>query len=115
MRIIAKFFLWLVTCAIPVVIAACYGMAYRYSKTGHVIDSETKEGIQGIEVTCLVGSDEHSMTYTGEDGYFWLEYDVRCDKLRIDDVDGEDNGGLYVGRTVDFCKDCEDITIELHK
>ena len=115
MRTIARFFLWLVTAAIPVVIAACYGMPYKYSKSGHVIDSETKEGIQGIQVTCVVNDSDYSMAYTYEEGAFVIEYDADCDALRVEDVDGEDNGGTYLPRTVAFCKDCQDITIELHK
>lgn len=115
MRIIAKFFLWLTTIAIPVVIAACYGMAYKFTKTGHVVDSETKAGIQGISVSCMVGGNVEAADTTYEDGSFWLEFNTACDELLVEDVDGEDNGGQYVDRSVPFCKDCEDITIELHK
>lgn len=115
MRTIAKFFLWLTTIALPVVIAACYGMPYRFSKTGHVVDSETKEGILGIEVACMRAGSAQATAYTLEDGSFWLEFNDPCDHYRVEDVDGEDNGGQYVSRDVEWCKDCEEITIELHK
>ncbi len=115
MRTISRFLLWLVTAALPVVIAACYGMAYRFTKSGHVVDSETKEGIPGIKIACMVDGNETATDYTYDDGSFWLEFNTACDHYRVEDVDGEDNGGLYVARDVDWCKDCEDITIELHK
>ena len=113
-RPLARLLLWLTTVAIPVFIAACYGAPYRYSKTGKVIDAESEDGIDGIQVTCVEGDYETSMAYTGPDGVFWLSYDAPCDALRIEDVDGEDHGGVYLPRTVPFDEDCAELTVELH-
>lgn len=114
MKLISKFFLWLIGVAIPVVIAACYGAPYGFSKSGKVIDSDSKSGINNIQVSCLSSGVEQDMAYTGSDGSFWLNYDY-CDELKIEDIDGEENGGTYLPRTIPFCEECEDLTIELHK
>jgi hypothetical protein len=113
-KLLSKFFLWLMGVAIPVVIAACYGPMYSYSKSGKVLDSDSKEGINNIQVSCLSGGTEQDMAYTNRDGTFWLTYDY-CDELKVEDIDGEDNGGIYLPRTIPFDPDCVDLTIELHK
>lgn len=114
MRTLAKFFLWLIGIAIPVVIAACYGMPARFSKSGKVIDSVTKQGIEGIQVTCVDGwglsYDATAHAYVG--GEFTLWYDDPCSELRLEDIDAEANG-LYQPRAVPFCHECESLTIEL--
>ncbi len=115
MRLIAKFFLWLISVAIPVVIAACYGAPFAYSKTGKVVDSETKEGVNGIQVACLLDGYEQDVAYSWEDGTFWIHYDAPCDSLHLEDVDGEDNGGYYEPRTVPIDEDCEELVVELHE
>jgi hypothetical protein len=112
MRIIAKFFLWLITVAIPVVIAACYGPLYKYSKSGKVVDSETQEGINGIQVSCMVGGSPWDVTYSDPQGEFLLMYDRPCDELQLEDVDGDQNG-RYLTTTAPFCEDCTTIAVEM--
>jgi hypothetical protein len=41
MRIISRFLLGIVTFVIPVVIAACYGLAYTFTQRGRVIDKNS--------------------------------------------------------------------------
>ena len=113
MRLVARFFLWLIGVAIPVFIAACYGAPYRFSRYGWVKDRTTRSGINGIEITCLIDGQPQSSTFSrdddecgpGEDcepGWFEIDPDVPCDELRLRDVDGMDNGGQYETRTVPF-------------
>jgi hypothetical protein len=115
MRLVARCFLWLLTVAVPVVIAACYGPMYRFSKSGKVIDSQTKEGINNIQVTCLRNGYEQDVAYSLTTGQFDIYYDAACDELLFEDIDGEENGGTYVQRTVEFCEECPEMTVELHK
>jgi hypothetical protein len=93
---LARIVLKLATLGIPVVIAACYGMPYQYSRQGRVIDKSTHLGIGGIRVTCL---DEEgavdSETRSGENGSFVLYYDQICATLMAEDDDGAENGGKY--------------------
>lgn len=112
MRLVARMFLWLIQVAIPIVIAACYGAPFRYSKSGHVIDANTKEGIDGIRVTCLENGNDWNNTYTYNSGYFEVYYDIPCDYLQFTDEDGPENGS-YRNRTIEFDQDCPDLTVEL--
>lgn len=112
MRLIARFFLWLLGIAIPIFIAACYGPPARFSKSGKVIDSESKQGVDGIEVSCLLGDQAEDITTTYGGGDFLLYFNTACDQLRFDDVDGDQNG-VYQSRTIPYCSDCQDITVEL--
>lgn len=116
MRLLAKMILWLMQVAIPIVIAACYGAPFRYSKSGKVIDSETRAGINGIRITCLENGNDWNTSYSFSDGHFDVFYDVPCEYLRFTDEDGPENGGHYAERLVPFDEDCPEITVELdHK
>ena len=117
MKLLAKFLLWLIGTAIPVFIAACYGAPYYWNtKSGQVIDSDSKEGIGGIQVTCIDSyGNAGDVSYSYEDGAFTVSYGQPCDHLLLEDVDGPDNGGQYVRRSVPFDEECEDLTIELHE
>jgi hypothetical protein len=112
-RTIARFLLWILTSAIPVFLAACYGAPYGYSKNGRVIDSESKEGISGIKVICSENGNDWNYSYSWTDGYFNVDYDVPCDKLVLVDEDGLENGGFYPRRVVPFDEDCDEITVEM--
>lgn len=115
LKLVARFCLWLIGIAIPVFIAACYGMPYRFSKNGRVIDAATGKGLNGVKVICLQGERDWNYEYTYHNGDFSLSYDSPCDAIRVDDVDGLDNGGEYASRTVPFCEECPDLTIELNR
>jgi len=111
----SRFLLWLIGVAIPVFIAACYGMPYQYSKRGRVVDRQTQEGIPNIMVTCVrAGNDQFSIP-SWDDGRFELSYDLPCDDVRLTDTDGVDNGGEYKQRVVSFCDTCGDIVVEMDK
>lgn len=113
MRTLKRALLWIVGTAIPITIAACYGVAYRFSKSGRVVDAATSVGITGVEVTCLVNNAEESLAYSGADGGFELSYDKVCDEVRAADVDGAENGGTYAAKTVAFDEDAAELVIEL--
>jgi len=111
-RMVCRFFLWLIGVAIPVFIAACYGMPYQYTKQGRVIDRQTQGGIGHIKVSCVQSGQTSTTTYTDAQGQFILDYDIPCDELQVTDVDGADNGA-YQQRAVPFCDDCPEIVVEL--
>jgi hypothetical protein len=91
-RSVARFLLWVVTGAVPFVIAACYGVMYSFSRSGRVVDAVTHQGIEGIQVTCRAGGYVQSGTTSWTDGQFLLEYDQPCETVDFTDVDGVANG-----------------------
>jgi hypothetical protein len=100
-RSVARFLLWIVTGAVPFVIAACYGVMYSFSRSGRVVDAVTHQGIEGIQVTCRIGGMSGSVTSSWTDGNFLLDYDQPCDEVQFVDVDGAANGS-YQATTVPF-------------
>ncbi len=114
---IAKPVLWLLTSAIPVFIAACYGAYYDESRAaGKVVDKETGEGIADILVSCLSpGGSVIDQTYTlAGDGAFeiWYQDLDPCETLRFEDVDGEVNGEFQV-LELPFDPEAGELTVEL--
>lgn len=102
-RLVLRFFI----VAIPVVIAACYGMAYRFTKRGRVIDQATRTGIENVTVTCDVAKQATYHAYSSADGSFYLQYDTPCDTVTAgDDV-------RYVKKAVPFDAAATEIVIEL--
>ncbi|MDD5309325.1 MAG: hypothetical protein PHU25_18575 [Deltaproteobacteria bacterium] len=125
MRWLAKPFLWLLTCIVPVFIAACYGAGFGVSDgpysdggsgrltraKGRVLNAITGLGIKGIHVICLwqVGTDDRAADDTYSlpgDGAFevWYEENSPCDVLRFEDVDGDDNGGHFAAHEEPFAE-----------
>jgi hypothetical protein len=93
MRQLARALLKLATLAIPVVIAACYGVQYAFSKSGKVIDKSTHAGINGIKVSCVLADGTvESECYSDSEGSFVLMFDNACSKVTAEDVDGTENG-----------------------
>jgi len=115
MKWLDKLLLGLMTAVAPVYIACAYGSPYSYDKHGKVVDADTKQGIEGIEVTCLRADQEVSVVDSGSDGSFVLSYDEPCDQARFVDIDGEDNGGLYQTNLVPFDEDAVNWTVEMSK
>ena len=115
-KIIKKAMLWIITAVIPVVVAACYGVMYAFQKTGRVIDKDTREGIDGIQVSCLVSSrnDVEDTAYTYE-GQFYLNYDRECNMLLFKDVDGEEGGGYYGEVIIPASEYDENVPVEMEK
>lgn len=111
MKHVSKWLLRAVTMAVPVVIAACYGMMYRYSRAGKVVDASTGTGIPGIQVTCLRGGLQDGLAMTDASGGFLLDYDA-CDELEAKDVDGTENGS-YQTKKIPFPPGSDDITVSL--
>ena len=112
MKWIAKFFLWLLSIAIPVFIAACYGPSVKYSKSGKIIDGQSRLGVQGIQVTCMVNGRVEDTAISEVNGDFIIWYNTPCDELHFKDVDGVSNG-QHPDQTETFCKDCPSIDVEL--
>jgi hypothetical protein len=132
-KYIARFLLRMMTLAVPVVIAACYGVPQDYTlRNGRVVDKDTQRGIPGIKVTCLTGDAGIFSTLTNgsmvdaglttldagastEDGTFQLNGGVDCTSLLAEDVDGPANGGSYAPVTQPFDSAATTITILMTK
>ncbi|HEY3357555.1 MAG TPA: hypothetical protein VGQ83_30165 [Polyangia bacterium] len=69
-------------------IAACYGTAYRFGKTGKVLDAATRAGVAGVTVTCVAGGRETRAVRTAANGSFQLMTQRECDELRVADGAG---------------------------
>jgi hypothetical protein len=114
MKSLARACLRLVILSVPVVIAACYGMAAKFNKRGKVIDKDTLQGISDISVKCM-SADGHELdvtrTYNG-DGDFVLSYDVICDHL--DAVDSL-TPARYQEISVPFSEPSPTVTIPMGK
>ncbi len=88
MRRVSRYLLGIVTCAVPVFIAACYGIAMSFSQRGRVIDKDSKAGVGGLRVECLTASSAVSdMTTTALDGAFDLHTadQASCTTIAVDD------------------------------
>ena len=101
MKTVSRWMLGLVTSAIPVVIAACYGVAYTFSQRGRVVDKSTKAGVVGLKVECrstinAVGD----ISYSENDGQFSLFGTSRdsCANVRV--TDEREVGTHYATTTV---------------
>jgi hypothetical protein len=129
MKHLAKPILWLLTTAIPVFIAACYGapMENLYdggsdpekSVAGRVLSALTGSGIPYVKVSCLIsgtgGLEVYDDAYSAPgDGAFELqssEYSP-CEILRFEDVDGADNGA-YQTLDLEYVDNGQDVVAEM--
>ena len=126
---LARPFLWLLTAAIPVFIAACYGPPMEddwdsgpdpeKSVAGRVLSALTGSGIPYIKVSCLVsgrdGPEVYDETYSAPgDGAFelWSSEITPCEILRFEDVDGADNGA-YQTLELSYVDDGQDVVAEM--
>jgi len=126
MQRLAKPILWLLTTAIPVFIAACYGAPMEgedsdKSVAGRVLSALTGSGISGIRVSCMVPGAEGPEVYDqafseGADGEFllWTSAYSPCDTLLFEDVDGADNGA-YQPLELQYADDGADVVAELEE
>jgi putative lipoprotein (rSAM/lipoprotein system) len=94
--------LWLLTAAIPFVIAACYGV-YTGFVRGRVVDAQTGQPVQGIQVDATSNRENPaagllSSALTDADGAFEVPVSTY---IVFEDVDGEQNGGLYATESFD--------------
>ena len=123
---------YLVTFAIPVVIAACYGPSFKYRKGGKVLDKATRAPISQIEVTCEKDGGYSYPESTTADGTFNLQYNEPCDDVKaVDQLGGPGDAGTlgadaglddagmrkarYQTKTVPFDNSAADLTIELDR
>lgn len=126
----------LLTAAVPVVIAACYGVPADYKvKLGKVVSGADQTPIQGIQVSCVhdgetvdagvaedagqvedAGEAQAYDVLTDENGQFSLDYSEGnpCDSLQLNDVDGAENGGDFAPKTVPFVDDGSEEVIEMN-
>ena len=122
LRTLAKPFLWLVTCAIPVFISACYGSGYdgtggsRSRILDGTVTNASGQGVTDILVKCLdSGGYENDRTVSQEGGYYEIRSyeDSPCRTLRFEDIDGAENGTyLPQDLTVDPSADSFDIVLQ---
>jgi len=114
MKNLSRALLKLLTLGIPVVIAACYGMPYKYNASGKVIDKGSHQPIPGISVACLkTDGSTLTATTTGQDGSFYIGSDTGCAGLSATDVDGATNGS-FKPASAPF-SDTDNVTIEMIK
>jgi hypothetical protein len=100
MKRLASIALRVVALGIPMIIAACYGMPARFSRSGKVIDQESHDSIQDIKISCMDKSGTATdYTNSGTEGSWYLYYDVACDHLDAEDTM---NPARYVKTTVAF-------------
>lgn len=84
------------------ILTACYGMPYEEgtpyfnSIEGFVVDTQMQP-IENIEVVCNA-----KRTLTDEDGHFSIELNGLYSQIDLmaNDIDGPENGGEFVGKTV---------------
>jgi hypothetical protein len=115
-RILTKALLSLLTGAIPVFIAACYGPPAECTDAEGTVKDPGGNPIANILVRCMLGGAEQNSTTTAAgDGAFALTYcsDGECDALRFEDVDGAENGGAFASKEIPFVPDGGlDVTLE---
>lgn len=116
---IEKALLRLLTGIFPVFIAACYGPPTYYESNFYEFDGVVKDPsgnpISNIKVTCQTASGNGLSTYTmAGDGAFSLS-DIYppCESLVFEDVDSEENGGLFATREVSVTSDDESMEVTL--
>ncbi|MGI5863873.1 MAG: hypothetical protein ACOX6T_17705 [Myxococcales bacterium] len=115
MKHLTRALLKLMTAGIPVVIAACYGAPYQYSKSGRVLDRSTHVGIPGIRIGCVLPDGGVAYeTHSNTDGSFLVEYDQECAKITAEDVDGEENG-RYKATEIPFSAESATLTVLMDK
>ncbi len=81
MKKLARACLRLTLFALPMAIAACYGMVARYSKEGKVVDKDTHESLSDITVKCVDAKGNVTATAISYGGTFNLQHDEPCDHL----------------------------------
>jgi hypothetical protein len=100
MKRISRCLLGLVTCVVPVFIAACYGVMNTFSQRGQVVDKNTKAAVAGLRVECLnASSTVTDMTHSAWDGTFALhtESASSCTTIAVDD--DRETGARYASTT----------------
>jgi len=136
MKLIKRSLLWMLTAAVPVFIAACYGINYQFTKNGRVLDKTTRAGIANIEISCAdpadvapivdAGSGEdggatedagyHASGFvSGADGSFFWGSETACNKLKFEDIDGQENGGLYLTKIEPIDTTDKELVVEMEK
>ena len=112
MKSFSRLLLKIVTGAVPVFIAACYGPAYAPRRV-RAVDSITRKGIPGLQVTCFNGPAQAAATEpltTDADGTVYAQY---CEKVVMTDVDGPANGGPYGSKEVATPRGAGEILVPL--
>ena len=134
---IARAFLGFITAAIPVFIAACYGspidgdIENSILATGRVLSSATGKGIADIYIRCVRSTIDGGMTNDGGikdtekiiyeatslpgDGAWeiWYPADKPCDRIIFEDQDKEENGGMYLTKSVPFDPNADETVVKL--
>ena len=85
MKRLASIALKVVALGIPMVIAACYGMPARFSRSGKVIDQDTHDPLSDIKVSCMDKSGNAADIAVSDGGDWLLYFDAACDHLEAED------------------------------
>jgi hypothetical protein len=117
-RFFAKVLLSVVTGAVPVLIAACYGVSNvgpEGSCGGKVVDKTAGTGVTGIEVHCLNGAgDSFDVSVSASDGSFLVQQPVGgCASLEARDVDGAARGSYATATVPADRPSCLDTSIRI--
>jgi hypothetical protein len=103
-KIISRIFRVISVSAASMILQACYGIMVpdeesgEYGIQGKVVSRKTQKPIFGIQIS-VEGTGQQKRT--GEDGYFYL-YNLPAQNeyiLKVEDIDGPYNGGLFKGQT----------------
>ncbi|MBN2358779.1 MAG: hypothetical protein JXR83_04955 [Deltaproteobacteria bacterium] len=129
MQIVKRSLLWVITAAVPVVIAACYGPAYTFTKSGRVVDRTTGAGVANIAVSCAdpvsaaasgdPGTADGSggllpdVHLTADDGSFYWGGFEPCRQLKFEDADGLRAGTPYPTRTAPCGDARQELVVDL--
>jgi hypothetical protein len=120
---IEKAILSLLTGVFPVFIAACYGSPMYEGPELFDVEGVVKDPsgnpLPEIKVTCLKASGQGDSTYTmaGDGAFYLTELYSPCESLLFEDVDGDENGGLFAPREIPVTIDDEplEVTLELEE
>ena len=115
MKRLARLLLRFFVVAVPVFIAACYGVAYNFTRRGKVVDKDSKKGLFGVTVTCdhKDGTKELPAN-TDVDGRFLLDFNKPCDTVTASQ-EPTDGPAAYQKTTIPFVDDGSDLLIEMPK
>jgi putative lipoprotein (rSAM/lipoprotein system) len=102
------------------VLAACYGMPVDFESdiTVNTVN-EVNEAIPGLKVTLTKNGERIYEDYTDSVGnvyYEMLEFNgYNGYNVKIEDIDGEENGGEFLSETLNIDGYQEEYTVEMNK
>ena len=110
----------LFTGSFTMVLAACYGVPIDLQNEISVQTiTEQNQAIQGLKVTMINNGERVSEDISNEDGYVYYPFlDDNEDNdysFKVEDIDGEENGGKFKSQVIDIHNYNSDYTVEMTK